>query len=75
LFAFLILSHGRRQLLWFEVTRHPTVEPDEQSTVSPTQMRSRWRTLPKNVELMPQHQDLRLQLLSRLEAVAQHADE
>src|SRR6266568_5839015 len=36
-------------------------------------MRSTWRTLPKNVELMPQHQDLGLQLLSRLEAVAQHA--
>jgi transposase InsO family protein len=26
LFAFLALSHGRRQLLWFEVTRHPTAE-------------------------------------------------
>ena len=26
LFAFLILGHGRRQLLWFAVTRHPTVE-------------------------------------------------
>lgn len=26
LFAFLVLGHGRRQLLWFEVTRHPTVE-------------------------------------------------
>jgi transposase InsO family protein len=26
LFAFLVLSHGRRQLLWFEVTRHPTGE-------------------------------------------------
>jgi len=38
-------------------------------------MRSTWRTLPKNVELMPQHQHLGLQLLSRLEAVAQHADE
>jgi transposase InsO family protein len=24
LFAFLILGHSRRQLLWFEVTRHPT---------------------------------------------------
>src|SRR5262245_50799075 len=24
LFAFLVLRHGRRQLLWFEVTRHPT---------------------------------------------------
>jgi transposase InsO family protein len=26
LFAFLALGHGRRQLLWFEVTRHPTAE-------------------------------------------------
>jgi transposase InsO family protein len=26
LFAFLVLGHGRRQLLWFEVTRHPTPE-------------------------------------------------
>ena len=26
LFPFLVLSHGRRQLLWFEVTRHPTAE-------------------------------------------------
>jgi transposase InsO family protein len=26
LFAFLVISHGRRQLLWFEVTRHPTAE-------------------------------------------------
>jgi transposase InsO family protein len=26
LFAFLILGHGRRQLLWFEVTRYPTAE-------------------------------------------------
>jgi hypothetical protein len=26
LFAILVLSHGRRQLLWFEVTRHPTAE-------------------------------------------------
>jgi hypothetical protein len=26
LFAFLVLGHGRRQLLWFEVTRHPTTE-------------------------------------------------
>ena len=24
LFDFLVLGHGRRQLLWFEVTRHPT---------------------------------------------------
>ena len=26
LFAFLALGHGRRQLLWFAVTRHPTAE-------------------------------------------------
>jgi hypothetical protein len=26
LFTFLVLGHGRRQLLWFEVTRHPTAE-------------------------------------------------
>ena len=26
LFAFLIVAHGRRQLLWFEVARHPTAE-------------------------------------------------
>ena len=26
LFAFLVLGHGRRELLWFAVTRHPTAE-------------------------------------------------
>ena len=26
LFAFLVLGHGRRQLLWFAVTQHPTAE-------------------------------------------------
>ena len=26
LFAFLVVGHGRRQLLWFEVTRHPMAE-------------------------------------------------
>ena len=25
-FAFLVIGHGRRQLLWFEVKRHPTAE-------------------------------------------------
>ena len=24
LFAFVVMGHGRRQLLWFAVTRHPT---------------------------------------------------
>jgi transposase InsO family protein len=26
LFAFIIIGHGRRQLLWFAVTRHPSAE-------------------------------------------------
>ena len=26
LFAFLVLGHDRRNLLWFEVTRHPTAQ-------------------------------------------------
>jgi len=26
LFAVLVVGHGRRQLLWFAVTRHPTAE-------------------------------------------------
>jgi hypothetical protein len=26
LFAFLVVGHGRRQLLWFAVTRHPTAK-------------------------------------------------
>src|SRR4051794_36051371 len=38
-------------------------------------MRSPWRALVQDIELMPQHQDLGFQLLSRLEAVAQHTDE
>jgi len=34
-----------------------------------------WRSLLQDIELMPQYHDLGFQLLSRLEAVAQHADE
>ena len=26
LFAFVIIGHGRRKLLWFAVARHPTAE-------------------------------------------------
>jgi transposase InsO family protein len=26
LFVFVVLGHSRRQLLWFEITRHPTAE-------------------------------------------------
>ncbi len=26
LFALIVIGHGRRQLLWFAVTRHPTAE-------------------------------------------------
>ena len=53
-----------------------TIEPDEQGTVDPTQMQSpARRSLLQHIELMSQHQDLGFQLLSRLEVVAQHADE
>jgi hypothetical protein len=56
--------------------RATAIKPNEQRAVDPTQMQSTaWRTLPKNVELMPQYQDFGLQPLSRLEAVAQYADE
>jgi len=56
--------------------RAAAIKPNEQSAVDPTQMQSTaWRTLPKNVELMSQYQDFGLQPPSRLEAVAQHADE
>jgi hypothetical protein len=34
-----------------------------------------WGSLVQDTELMPQNHDLGFQLLSRLEAVAQHADE
>src|ERR1700726_1807161 len=56
-------------------SRAATIEPDEQSAVGPTQMQSAWRALLQDIELMPQHQDFGFQLLSRLEAVAQRADE
>jgi hypothetical protein len=55
--------------------RAATIEPNEQSTIGPTQMRSAWRSLLQDIELMPQYHDLGFQLRSRLEAVAQHADE
>ena len=55
--------------------RATTIQPDEQNTIDPTQMWSPWRTLLQDIELMPQNQELGFQLLSRLEAVAQHADE
>jgi len=56
--------------------RTATIEPNEQSAVEPTQMQSAtWRALLQDVELMPQHQDFGFKSLSRLEAVAQHADE
>jgi hypothetical protein len=55
--------------------RAATKEPNEQSTIGPTQMRSAWRSLLQDIELMPQYHDLGFQLLSRLETVAEHADE
>jgi hypothetical protein len=52
-----------------------TVQPDKQGTIDPTQMWFAWRSLSQDIELMPQYYDLGFQLLSRPEAVAQHADE
>jgi hypothetical protein len=54
--------------------RTATIEPDEQSAIDPPQMRSTSRAV-QNIELMPQRQNLGFQLSSRLEAVAQQADE
>jgi hypothetical protein len=50
-------------------------EPNEQGSVSPTQIQSAWRALLQNIELMPQYQVFGFQPPSRLEAVAKHADE
>src|SRR5207253_2256344 len=55
--------------------RTATIEPNEQGSVSPTQMQSTWRALLQNIELMPQDQVFGFQPPTRLEAVAQHADE
>jgi len=48
---------------------------DEHRSVGPTQMHSTWHALLQDVELMPQYQDFGFQSPSRLEAIAQHADE
>ena len=55
--------------------RVATIEPDEHGSVGPTQMRSTWHALLQDIELMPQHQDFGSQPPSRLETIAQHADE
>jgi hypothetical protein len=55
--------------------RIATIEPNEQSTVGPTQMQSTWRALAEDIELMPENQDFGFELASRLEAVAQHAND
>jgi hypothetical protein len=55
--------------------RTKTIEPNEQGSVGPTQIQSAWRALLQNIKLMPQYQDFGFQSPSRLEAVAQHADE
>ena len=58
-----------------ENARTATIEPNEQGTVGPMQMQSPWCALLQDIELMPQYQDFGFQTLSRLEAVAQYADE
>jgi hypothetical protein len=51
------------------------MEPNEQGAIGPTQIQSTWRALLQDVKLMAQHQDFGFKPSSRLEAVAQHADE
>jgi hypothetical protein len=41
--------------------RTATIEPNEQSTVGPTQMHSTWCAPLQNIELMPQYQDFGFQ--------------
>ena len=57
LYVLLIVPLARRELVWVNVTSHPTAE---------------WIARQITEAL---HQDLGLQLLSRLEVVAQHANE
>jgi hypothetical protein len=58
-----------------EDARAATIEPDEQSTIDPPQMWSAWCLSLQDIELMTQYDELRFQLLSWPEAVAQHTDE
>jgi hypothetical protein len=55
--------------------RTATIEPNEQGTVRPTQMQSTCCAPLQDTELMPQNQNFGFQPPSRLEAVAQHADD
>ncbi len=55
--------------------RVATIEPDEYDPVGPTQTHWMWHALLQDAELMPQYQNLGFQSSSRLEAIAQHADE
>ena len=50
--------------------REAAIEPDEQGTIGPTQIRSASRSLLQDIELMPKDQDFSLQPPSRLKAVA-----
>jgi hypothetical protein len=59
----------------YGVNNARTAEPNEQGAVGPTQMQSAWCALLQDSELMPQYQDFGFQPPTRLEAVAQHADE
>jgi hypothetical protein len=54
--------------------RTATIEPDEKRAVDPMETRS-WRALLQDAELVAQDQDFGFQPPSRLEAIAQHANE
>jgi hypothetical protein len=55
--------------------RAATIEPNEQGTVGLTQMQPTGLALLQDIQLMPQNQDFGFQPPSRLEAVAQQAED
>src|ERR1700719_4010933 len=55
--------------------RKAAIKPNEQSPIGPTQIRSTRGAQSKYVKLMAQNHNFSLKLRSRLEAVAQHANE
>jgi hypothetical protein len=72
LFTFLVVGHGRRQLLWFAVTRHPTAEWLAQQIVEAycadlTHSQTLGCTSQGNIELMSKEEALGFKPAARLE--------
>jgi len=51
----------------------PAIEPNEQKSIGIVQVRPFRRPSPEHTDLLPQHQDFRFQLCSRLEERSQDA--